>query len=641
MNYSKFSGQFVCKMAMLLAFMFAACSETDSGNNVAGGTVEETGVYAMAGRIGNVYPSMLSARTSSGQEISWSAENDVTVKKGSVVTLFELDSVTLDTTGNYVIDTVLSDDGKFSFENIAFHSPYVLVSVLESCGSIECGREELKYYRSDIYFSDDYDQIEYSRMLSAVIDLRKSENVSINILTHMKSPVVRGLVASGSSFDEANVEAERLVLENYGIYKKLGRFESLDSAENEELAFVRQLVQEYAGLDTNVVPNHDNLEMLIEQYWNVPPKVYASEGKEQMYWNTIKMLKYKLGYWAKKMGHAQCTEKNEGEMFELNQYEYNSSMIVCRSGEWVPGYKSIEYTTGELVDARDGKVYKTVTYDINGKTQTWMAEDLDYTGAISASGDSLKADLLERSVCFDKKESERRTYERNSSCEASSREYRWEAAMNLDKESVRFLAVDSSSDTAYMPDTCMYSYKVMADSEAAWHAISCSSPEEDCLGNLWWDAAGTGYCAAIFEENGGLGAWNWNYAELIPEFNSSSYQGICPDGWRIPNKSDWETLRQYIVEQYGVDTARVGAVLADEVGFGFGMKDDLHPYHGDGDWMIVVPIRSYIVAPDFQDGPFAGASGVQIGDRMSYSYWPADSYYYVFDPYFVRCIKND
>ena len=42
MNYSKISGQFVCKMAMLLAFMFAACSETNSGNNVAGGTVEET-----------------------------------------------------------------------------------------------------------------------------------------------------------------------------------------------------------------------------------------------------------------------------------------------------------------------------------------------------------------------------------------------------------------------------------------------------------------------------------------------------------------------------------------------------------------------------------------------------------------------
>ncbi len=56
MNYSKLSRQFVCKLAMLLAFMFAACSETDSGNNVAGGTVEETGVYALVGQVGDIYP---------------------------------------------------------------------------------------------------------------------------------------------------------------------------------------------------------------------------------------------------------------------------------------------------------------------------------------------------------------------------------------------------------------------------------------------------------------------------------------------------------------------------------------------------------------------------------------------------------
>ena len=66
MNYSKFSGQFVCKMAMLLAFMFAACSETDSGNNVAGGTVEETGVYALVGQIGDIYPKLLQMADSDG-----------------------------------------------------------------------------------------------------------------------------------------------------------------------------------------------------------------------------------------------------------------------------------------------------------------------------------------------------------------------------------------------------------------------------------------------------------------------------------------------------------------------------------------------------------------------------------------------
>ena len=50
MNYLKFSRTFVCKMAMLLAFVFAACSEN---NDVAGGTVEETGVTATVQVVGH------------------------------------------------------------------------------------------------------------------------------------------------------------------------------------------------------------------------------------------------------------------------------------------------------------------------------------------------------------------------------------------------------------------------------------------------------------------------------------------------------------------------------------------------------------------------------------------------------------
>ena len=54
MNYTKMTKQFVCKMAMPLALMFAACS--DNGNSVVkgddhsitplGGSAEETGVVA-------------------------------------------------------------------------------------------------------------------------------------------------------------------------------------------------------------------------------------------------------------------------------------------------------------------------------------------------------------------------------------------------------------------------------------------------------------------------------------------------------------------------------------------------------------------------------------------------------------------
>jgi uncharacterized protein (TIGR02145 family) len=182
----------------------------------------------------------------------------------------------------------------------------------------------------------------------------------------------------------------------------------------------------------------------------------------------------------------------------------------------------------------------------------------------------------------------------------------------------------------------------MADSEAMKHPIACSSPEEDCLENLWWGNGGVGYCAAIFEESDDWSSWTWNYTELMPNFNSSSYQGICPEGWRIPNKSDWEILQHYIMKLYGVDSARVGTVLADEIGFGFRMKNDLLPYHENGDWMFASPIRSYIAVPDFQDGAHVGASGVLVDDRMTYAYWMVKTYnyHYVYDTYLIRCIKN-
>ena len=35
-------------------------------------------------------------------------------------------------------------------------------------------------------------------------------------------------------------------------------------------------------------------------------------------------------------------------------------------------------STGTMTDSRDGQTYRTVTYDIDGKSITWMAENLNY-----------------------------------------------------------------------------------------------------------------------------------------------------------------------------------------------------------------------------------------------------------------------
>ena len=91
MNYSKFSGLVACKMAMLLAFMFAACSDEPSVSPLAqdGGYTEEQGVYALAGQIGNIYPKLLKVVDSTKVKAdSLEYEGSVFAAKGTVVTVY-------------------------------------------------------------------------------------------------------------------------------------------------------------------------------------------------------------------------------------------------------------------------------------------------------------------------------------------------------------------------------------------------------------------------------------------------------------------------------------------------------------------------------------------------------------------------
>ena len=635
MNYLNFNRTFVRKMAMLTALVFAACSENN--DTVAGGTVEETGVYALVGQVGNVSPRVLKVVDANGNEIRAHEKNEFIVKKGDIVTLAELDSVSLDTTGKFVVDTIFGDNGRFAFHDVSFASPYVLISVNDSClYATDCNEKGILYEDVNQYRNVE-DGAKYSRTLNAIVDMRNSKEVSVNVLTHVKMPILRELVASGISFKEANKQAERLVLESYGVYDSLSCFECLLGDESSELVFVNQLAQEYYMYDSTERSNLNNmtdLEMMISQYWRTSPEAYSfvSEKMTNMYWNTIKMLEYKLAYWSLWLGKGRCTEENEGASFELPAWDGNGPGIVCRSGKWQPGYEKIAYTRGTMIDARDGKKYKTVTYNIGEKEQTWMAEDLNYVGNFSANGDSLKTNLNERSSCH---------YKDDSLCVLSGREYRWEAAMNLNKMSIQFIAPhDLAGDTAYMPEICMSSYRIMSDSTVAGHSIFCSSPDDDeCLGNLWWGAK-VGYCAEFFEENGGNDYWTWNYAELMPEFNSSYYQGICPEGWRIPNKSDWDVFSQYIMEEYGADSTKIGSILSDDVATGFGMKNVLHYVDAEQNWIFASSIRSYIAVPDFQLGRTEGIVGVQIDDGDRYAYWLNHDYHYVFDSYVVRCIKK-
>ena len=106
MNYSKMAMQFVCKMAMPLALMFAACS-TDEGNAISkvettpgtqmGGSSEEPNViaYENISLRGRAYYAPAGNEAGSSEYVSVSVPTNVFFDGGRII-LTELDTVTLE-----------------------------------------------------------------------------------------------------------------------------------------------------------------------------------------------------------------------------------------------------------------------------------------------------------------------------------------------------------------------------------------------------------------------------------------------------------------------------------------------------------------------------------------------------------------
>ena len=528
MNYSKFSGLIACKMAMLLAFMFAACSDEPSVSPLAqdGGCTEEQGVYALTGRVGDVYPALLmSTADENGSEDSLKNDGSVFAAKGTVVSVYELDSLTLEKTGRSFVDTVDNDSGRFAFESLALNSPYVLIETLDSCYVENC-RERGAFYgrnasRPASMVDSSRDRRMFSQELKAVVDLRDVKKVSVSSLTTSKMPLLQKYFAEGKSFAEAGKMAEHEILENLGIYEYFGGFENLNDG-NSELAFVNELVR---MSESSMLKDLRGMDPML--VYAVPPKLFVGRGeiREQYYLNSKKMIDYKVGYLARLNDLGQCTDARENAVAEINALEGEVS-VVCRSAKWTLGFKTIEHTMGSMTDNRDGKTYKTVTYNWGDVSQTWMAENLDFVDTTSLSVDSsLRANLSGSIDCYRKEDS------RSADCGVYGHEYQWKAAMNIGDDEVKVYSVDSLGDTTYF-----------------------AKSESDPFGD--------------YSQN----AWTWNYTDYITPSNHNAYQGVCPDGWRIPTFEDWQTLLRNMGERYGVDQNDVLPALYDAVATGFDLK---------------------------------------------------------------------
>ena len=557
---------FCLVMAFALLMMYSGCSEDAGLSQVAydGGYTEEQGVYALAGQAGDVYPKLLKVKID-GKNLTDASLNDgkyVKAAEGSAVVLYELDSLTLDTTGRFLVDTVDNANGHFAFKEIDFNSPYVLVDVRDSCLSYDCVGM-IPGFSTDSVMTGK----KYRLPLSAIVDVRKYSKISVNTLSDMKIPLVKKYFAEGVTFDSACKKAELDVLDRFGVYGDLGDFESLESV-NGELSYVLRIMR--IAMDSIFIRSA-SLPISIEASYFVPPKVVATLGEKakQVYANTVKFINYKIGSYARNTGIGRCTESRENEAQRIiggNSIGYES--IVCHSNKWVPGWKKIEYTNGTMVDNRDGKSYKTVTYNWGGVTQTWMAENLNYADTTSSNADSvLKNNLLESTKCWDG----------DPSCELLGRYYTWRAAMNLGwsdiglTDVVKNVVYDTvrndyveSYDTVVVEDRCKtleYNLFYQEEPKNGPNAIEYCSVKSMTGECMVLDTAGNLY--EYCEER--YGHSRLDISRIVPESKPVIYQGVCPDGWRLPNKNDWAILQENMRTQ--------GASLRDADGSGFGFTE--------------------------------------------------------------------
>jgi uncharacterized protein (TIGR02145 family) len=360
--------------------------------------------------------------------------------------------------------------------------------------------------------------------------------------------------------------AERDVLKQLGIYEDLGSFEELFD-EKSELAYAEALIRQTSVTERHLIDF--DISMYVEDMLYIPSVVIADSGTEaeEYYQNKKKMIDYQVGLLAEENGIGQCTEARENEMaiVLVGRMLGDSVAIVCHSGKWTLGLKKLEYTKGTMTDNRDGQTYKTVTYNIDGVSQTWMAQNLNFEDTVSSGADSALNAKSKWNAFTQYYDRSGKTY---------GRFYTWLSAMNIGEHDIRMYSIDSVGDTVFLEqhdDPC-----VPGDIEAKESCIymrtgACGS-DSACIAEVKLK------CDSLYgvKCTEGVEYGSFGITEYMADKNKDAYQGICPEGWRLPTVNDWNSLLQMMGEHYGVDSKDAALALFGEDATGFEIKKLVH-----------------------------------------------------------------
>ena len=611
MSYVKSGRKFICNMAMPLAMMFAAfqgstlvaCSDDKP---VSGGASEEPSGFASLENItiaARAYYARTLESKGSPDEVSLSAPSNLFLYGGEA-RLLELDTVTLESLNDTAFtanictmepDTLTGEvtnpcdegmaTGSFKFKNLTLKSPVVLIEAI-------AGETSLK----------------------AIVDVRDSGSFAIDGMSHLAYYRIMNLVASGSSYAAAKTQAESEIMSAfafgespvirqaalsegvpYNLLEKVGEeFGAAGSVAELSDSTKRALEASIEGLNVFTV--------LQFSPWNFES---LGESSAQYYQECLQKKTYFANLLASVFGSGACLAEKEGTFADISG---NLFELVCASGSWDIALRGrngarINHTIGTMTDSRDGKAYKTVTLDLDGTSQTWMAENLKYEA--------------EGSECF---------LETTNKGEESSCAYG------------RIYSFLSMLDSIYFKYT----------SEEGCVAIKAEEETRE------WAREECGY---IFEEsnyNDDPDNVKW---DMVADSLDVLDFDMCPDGWHVARYEDWETLFSYLRNNFGAEPGKEANWLMRSFGdpTGFGM-DIVARVRGDyGAYKIRFYAMQYLFAPTFLPesviepelstswaGVFGSIVGRQFaGERLGrHAHYVVEHFYGPATTGFVRCVKN-
>ena len=488
MKYFGMSKKFICSVAMPLALMLAACSNDKS---VAGGSAEETGIVALenitvAGRALTLYVSAQVEEGSEGKLQSVIA--GTTFAEGAQVKIYGVDTTTFEKSENPFVQTKSDVDGRFEVKDVTAESPYAYVEV-----SGDIAFNTYDPYKGWYYGNNERDTLSQTwTTYSTVIDLRKTKDVKVNILTTLASDRVFNLAKSGLAFAEAKDSAEKDVLHAFGIRDSLDAFGKVDYSQKTSSIFPVFIMASYMFNGYPAAVDRAAKDIAAEGVWKSLSYERYFDGKmmelnyhllrdagflvqlgldssdtriaelaEKYFFNVVGKIYYRKG---------DCTDASQGEELKYGDFHF----LVCDSGYWTLREREIPKTLGTMTDERDGKVYKTFSIEVEGETFTWLAENLNYA--------------VDNSWCYE---------DDPANCEKYGRLYSTWAAFNVPR------------DTQYIA-------KVRAQ-DSVWQFEGENADE--------------------YSE-----AYQAARARLIEVLDSVDGQGVCPNGWHVPAISDWENL---------------------------------------------------------------------------------------------------